>query len=84
MTSRADTIKIETFELKRATGIDYEERRALWSRALSLFSDFSEHLYQSTSGRLVIDIDDTGYKFDVEIAGSPSEGMSEMKVFATI
>ena len=80
MTSRADTIKIETFELKRATGIDYEERRALWSRALSLFSDFSEHLYK-TPGRLVIDIDDTGYKFDVEIAGSPSEGISKMKIF---
>ncbi len=80
MTSRADTIKIETVELKRATGIDYEERRALWSQALSLFSDFSEHLYK-TPGRLVIDIDDTGYKFDVEIAGSPSEGISKMKIF---
>jgi len=80
MTSRADTIKIETVELKRATGIDYEERRALWSQALSLFSDFSEHLYR-TPGRLVIDIDDTGYKFDVEIAGSPSEGISKMKIF---
>lgn len=80
MTSRADTIKIETVELKRATGIDYEERRALWSQALSLFSDFSEHLYK-IPGRLVIDIDDTGYKFDVEIAGSPSEGISKMKIF---
>jgi uncharacterized protein YydD (DUF2326 family) len=69
-----------TAELKRATGIDYEERRALWSRALSLFSDFSEHLYKMP-GRLVIDIDDTGYRFDVEIAGSPSEGISKMKIF---
>ncbi|MEQ8285716.1 DUF2326 domain-containing protein [Thalassospira sp.] len=80
MTSKADTIKVETVELKRATTLDYEERRALWSQALSLFSDFSEHLYKSP-GRLVIDIDDTGYKFDVEIAGSPSEGISKMKIF---
>lgn len=80
MTSKADTIKVETVELKRATTIDYEERRALWSQALSLFSDFSEQLYK-TPGRLVIDIDDTGYKFDVEIAGSPSEGISKMKIF---
>lgn len=80
MTSRVDTIKVETVELKRATSIDYEERRALWSQALSLFSDFSEHLYKAP-GRLVIDIDDTGYKFDVEIAGSPSEGISKMKIF---
>ncbi|PPD10326.1 MAG: hypothetical protein CTY36_00070 [Methylocystis sp.] len=80
MTSKADTIKVQTVELKRATTLDYEERRALWSQALSLFSDFSEHLYESP-GRLVIDIDDTGYKFDVEIAGSPSEGISKMKIF---
>lgn len=80
MTSRSDTIKVETVKLKQATGIDYEERRAVWSQALSLFSDFSEHLYK-TPGRLVIDIDDTGYKFDVEIAGSPSEGISKMKIF---
>lgn len=80
MTTKADTIKVETVELKRATTLDYEERRALWSQALSLFSEFSENLYKS-SGRLVIDIDDTGYKFDVEIAGSPSEGISKMKIF---
>ena len=80
MTAKADTIKVETVELKRATTLDYEERRALWSQALSLFSEFSENLYNSP-GRLVIDIDDTGYKFDVEIAGSPSEGISKMKIF---
>jgi uncharacterized protein YydD (DUF2326 family) len=80
MTTKADTIKVETVELKRATTLDYEERRELWSQALSLFSEFSEHLYKA-AGRLVIDIDDTGYKFDVEIAGSPSEGISKMKIF---
>lgn len=80
MTTKVDTIKVETVELKRAATLDYEERRPLWSQALSLFSDFSEHLYK-TPGRLVIDIDDTGYRFDVEIAGSPSEGISKMKIF---
>lgn len=80
MTTKADTIKVETVALKRATTLDYEERRALWSQALSLFSEFSESLYKA-AGRLVIDIDDTGYKFDVEIAGSPSEGISKMKIF---
>jgi uncharacterized protein YydD (DUF2326 family) len=80
MTTKSDTIKVETVELKRATTLDYEERRSLWSKALSLFSEFSEALYKAP-GRLVIDIDDTGYKFDVEIAGSPSEGISKMKIF---
>ncbi|NSZ19718.1 DUF2326 domain-containing protein [Agrobacterium vitis] len=80
MTTKSDTIKVETVALKRATILDYEERRAVWSQALSLFSEFSEALYNA-AGRLVIDIDDTGYKFDVEIAGSPSEGISKMKIF---
>lgn len=80
MIEKKDTIKVETVELKRLTSLDYEERRELWSKALSLFSEFSEALYNS-AGRLVIDIDDTGYKFDVEIAGSPSEGISKMKIF---
>lgn len=80
MTTKADTIKVETVALKRSTTLDYEERRVVWSKALSLFSEFSENLYKSP-GRLVIDIGDTGYKFDVEIAGSPSEGISKMKIF---
>jgi len=80
MTAKSDTIKLETVALKRATLLDYRERRDLWSQALSLFSEFSQALYNSP-GRLVIDIGDTGYKFDVEIAGSTSEGISKMKIF---
>lgn len=35
----------------------------------------------NSPGRLVINIADTGYQFDVEIAGSPSEVIGEMKTF---
>lgn len=80
MTTKADQIKVETVELKRSTELDYEERREVWTQALTLFSDFSEHLYKAP-GRLVIDIDDTGYRFDVEIDGNQSEGISKMKIF---
>jgi uncharacterized protein YydD (DUF2326 family) len=80
MTSKADQIKVETVELKRSTEIDYEERRSIWREALTLFSDFSERLYNAP-GRLAIDIDDTGYRFDVEIDGDQSEGISKMKIF---
>lgn len=80
MTSRTDQIKVETVELKRAAETDYEERRELWSKALALFSDFSKHLYKMP-GRLVIDIDDTGYRFNIEIDGDQSEGISKMKIF---
>lgn len=80
MTTRADEIKVATVELKKATELDYAERRPTWSKALRMFAEYSEHLYEAP-GRLVIDIDDTGYRFDVEIAGSPSEGISKMKIF---
>lgn len=80
MTTKADQIKVETVELKRSAELDYEERREVWVQALTLFSDFSEHLYKSP-GRLVIDIDETGYRFDVEIDGNQSEGISKMKIF---
>ncbi len=80
MTSKLDTIKVEVVELKRATTLDYEERREIWATPVRLFAKFSENLYRS-AGRLVIDIDATGYKFDVEISGSPSEGISKMKIF---
>lgn len=80
MATRLDQIKVETVDLKRSAELDYEERRAVWSKALRLFADNSEHLYK-TPGRLLIDIDDTGYRYDVEIDGGSSEGISKMKIF---
>lgn len=80
MTSRTDEVRVREVELKQATETDHEERRAVWSSALALFAQFSEALYKSP-GRLVINIGDSGYQFDVEISGSPSEGISKMKIF---
>ncbi|MDE3767560.1 DUF2326 domain-containing protein [Sinorhizobium meliloti] len=80
LATRADEIKVEVVELKKATELDYEERRPHWSKALRLFSESSQALYK-VPGRLVIDIDDTGYRFSVDIPGSPSEGISKMKIF---
>jgi uncharacterized protein YydD (DUF2326 family) len=80
MASRLDQIKVETVDLKRSADLDYEERRAVWSKALRLFADNSEHLYK-TPRRLLIDIDDTGYRYDVEIDGGSSEGIGKMKIF---
>lgn len=80
VTSRSDEIKVETVSLKKSALTDYEERREVWTKALSLFAKFSARLYEHP-GRLVIDINDTGYKFDVEIDGSSSEGVGKMKIF---
>lgn len=80
METRSDEIKVETVSVKKSALTDYEERREVWTKALSLFAEYSDRLYERP-GRLVIDIDDTGYKFDVEIDGSPSEGIGKMKIF---
>jgi uncharacterized protein YydD (DUF2326 family) len=80
MTAKRDEIKVATVELRKSTEVDYEERRAIWSNALRLFSENSEALYK-VPGRLMIDIADTGYQFGVEIPGSPSEGIGKMKIF---
>lgn len=80
LATRGDEIKVETVELKKAAELDYEERRPHWSKALRMFGENSNTLYK-TPGRLVIDIDDTGYRFSVDIPGSPSEGISKMKIF---
>ena len=80
MTSIKDEIKAEVLELKRKTELDHEDRRQVWSQALTLFSDFSERLYNSP-GSLAIDIDNNGYKFDVEIEKAKSQGIGMMKIF---
>ena len=43
-------------------------------------NDNSQALYQAP-GRLVIDIGSAGFKYDVEINRSGSEGVSKMKIF---
>lgn len=73
-------IKAERIELSKRAEIDYEERRNHWEKAVRLFNEYSQALYNS-SGRLVIDISDTGYKFDVAIQRSDSEGIGKMKLF---
>ena len=59
---------------------DYEERRAQRDRAIALFNQSSKALYDAP-GRLVVNIADTGYKFDVDIQRSGSRGIDSMKVF---
>lgn len=80
LTIKNDEVKAATVDLKQLAQQDYEERRPIWSKALRMFSANSEALYR-TPGRLVIDIDETGYRFSVDIPGSPSEGIGKMKIF---
>jgi uncharacterized protein YydD (DUF2326 family) len=77
---RKSRIKIETQELLLLARRDYAERLAGRERAVSLFRENTEFLYQEP-GILTIEIKDTGYNFDVEIKSAKSQGVNYMKVF---
>lgn len=79
-TTGLSQLKIDQEVLQQKALRDYEERRAIWEKAIALFNSYSERLYNAP-GRLVIDVSPTGFKFDVEIERSNSAGISNMKVF---
>lgn len=58
----------------------YEELRAERDRAIAFFNSNTEALYEAP-GRLIIDVDDKGFNFDVEIDRADSHGVSNMKIF---
>lgn len=80
LNARKRDIKVVKAELTKVAEQDYDQRREAWSEAVRLFNDHSQSLYK-TPGRLVIDIGDTGYKYQVEIERSGSGGIGKMKVF---
>ena len=73
-------VKTTKEELVRTAEQDHEERRDVWSTAVRLFNEYSHVLYESP-GKLVIDVGDTGYKYQVDIERSGSEGIEKMKIF---
>ncbi|MGO9572655.1 MAG: ABC-three component system protein [Desulfomonilaceae bacterium] len=78
--SSLSDVKIAKEELQKKARRDYEERGIIRERAISLFNEYSERLYNAP-GKLVIDVRPTGLRFDVEIERSGSSGISNMKVF---
>ena len=59
---------------------EFEERREVRQQAINIFNSKSEELY-SAPGDLVVDVGDTGFRFDVEIMRSGSQGINNMKIF---
>lgn len=80
MTRRRQELRAERLEVEQSATRDYDERREVWSRAVRIYNENSEALYDS-SGRLIIDVSDTGYRFSVESERQGSEGISKMEVF---
>ncbi|MBN4079622.1 DUF2326 domain-containing protein [bacterium AH-315-C08] len=81
LTSKKREVKTAKSELQKVAEKDHEERRTIWSEAIQIFNENSQALYD-TPGSLIINIADTGYKFDVEIERSGSEGVGKMKIFS--
>ena len=73
-------LRIDQEMLTQRARRDYMDRRPRWEPAVSIFNSLSEALYKSP-GRLVVDVGPTGFKFNVEIVRSSSEGITSMKVF---
>lgn len=73
-------ITIKQAQLEQTARADLAERRVQKERAIALFNQNSQALYQAP-GKLVIDVTNTGYKFHVEIERSGSQGVENMQVF---
>ena len=79
-TSRKRNINIAKAELTKIAELDHQERRDIWSVPVHLFNNNSQALYE-VAGDLVINIAETGFKYNVKINKSGSEGIEKMKIF---
>jgi uncharacterized protein YydD (DUF2326 family) len=73
-------IKAEKADLAWNAEQDHEQRKDVWSKAVVLFNEHSQALYKSP-GKLIIDVSEKGYTYNVEIDRSGSEGIEKMKIF---
>lgn len=74
------SLKIEKEQLLQITRRDSDERKSFVEEAIQIFNEYSEYLY-SEPGILSIDTRDTGFKFDIDIKRTRSQGIGYMKVF---
>lgn len=78
--SGRSALRIEKEELLQNTRRDYDDRVVAREKAISLFNEYSEALY-NRPGQLIIDVTDNGYRFGVEIEREQSDGIRLMEIF---
>lgn len=78
--SKRSALRVDREQLLVRSRRDMNERRAVYSQAIELFNANSQLLYEAP-GNLVIDIDENGFRFNVEIERSASQGVENMKIF---
>lgn len=71
---------LEQESLWKKANLDLEDRRAQKELAILTFNAFSEKLYKAP-GNLSINIEKTGYKFDISIERSGSHAIGNMEIF---
>ena len=59
---------------------EFQERRDVRDQAIKLFNANSQALY-SAPGDLILEVTDSGFRFDVDISRSGSQGINKMKIF---
>ncbi|MBD2295602.1 DUF2326 domain-containing protein [Anabaena sphaerica FACHB-251] len=74
------TLKIEREHLLQRARRDREERNEQAERAINLFSTNSRFLYRFP-GTLIINVENNGFTFRVDIRSDGSEGIDKMKIF---
>ena len=67
-------------DLLRRARTRYDELRADRDRAIAYFNSNTEALYEAP-GRLIINVSEKGFEFDVDIGRSDSHGVGNMKIF---
>lgn len=71
--------RIEEESLKLKARNDLDDRREQLDRAIAIFNANSEVLYESPAN-LIVDLGPSGFRFNVEILRSESQGVGNMKI----
>jgi uncharacterized protein YydD (DUF2326 family) len=74
-------LKIELERLQQRARENYDRRKDERARAVQTFGQYSRDLYKDEAGHLVIDIDDSGFRFAIEKMRTSSTGIISMKIF---
>jgi uncharacterized protein YydD (DUF2326 family) len=74
------SLRIEQDRLRLDAYSDYQERSSVRERAVSLFNSNSEAIHEAP-GSLIMNVEQHGFKFDVDIDKSQSQGVKQMGIF---
>ena len=78
--TRKDALSASMIEIRALLKRDLEDRRANTDEVIGLFAEYTRFLY-GKSGRLSVDVKQSGYSFGISIDREGSDGVDQMVVF---